>query len=166
MEHSTHALDISDDDDAQDSDASELLERGKENIPPARLAEIMSAAAEGAGAHAMNVEADEKRIPQRRRSCRQALREMRKEELEEEESSTTSAAAAVIVANDGVKIPSLKEFEFAAGCGPQDEEEQVVASTPKSPASPGFVFWESDHEDDDEVAVACRVPLPVEDGEI
>jgi len=164
MEHSTHALDISDDDDAQDSDTSELLERGKENIPPARLAEIMSAAAEGAGAHAMNVEADEKRIPQRRRSGRQALREMRKEELEEEEGSATSAA---IVADDGVKIPSLKEFEFVPGRGPQDEEEeQVVATTPKSPASPGFVFWESDHEDDDEVTVACRVPLPADDGEI
>jgi len=68
MEHSTGTLYISDDSD----DESELHLKGKENIPPERLAELLAAApVERAGA-----KRTEKATPQRRGARREALREI------------------------------------------------------------------------------------------
>ena len=71
MEHSTGTLYISDDSD----DESELHLKGKENIPPERLAELLAAApVERAGAK--RVATTERATPQRRGARREALREI------------------------------------------------------------------------------------------
>lgn len=99
MEHSTHTLDISDDSDDGDGSrsgaAGELHDLGKENIAPARLAELL-AIAPPERANAMRVDVADKLIPQQqhlhrhhRRAARrdfgygrrEALREMQREEL-------------------------------------------------------------------------------------
>jgi len=88
MEHGTNILDISDDSDCAISPAaSELAERGKENIHPDRLMELMGVAEEER-AEVMNVDAPKREIRRERRGKeegkegREALREMVGEELE------------------------------------------------------------------------------------
>jgi len=141
MEHSTTTLDISDDSD-NGSPTSELQERGKENIHPDRLADLLALTSEERP-NAMVVEAVEKVIPQRSTRIlsenREALREMEAAELEEEvqqEDDTKSEAG-------GVKLPTLDSTEFLEFGTPEKKKQ---CTTPSAPESPGFVVWESDHE--------------------
>lgn len=156
MEHSTCTLDISDDSD-DESVASELHEKGKENIAPARLAELLSVAPVER-ANVMRVDTAEKNIPQRRGARREALREMLKEELVLPEKKPIENKLPTL-ANDKFPVftPPKKEKAFA-------QPQKLGDVTPKSPDSPGFVVWESDHEEeskeDDEADIAARVPLP------
>jgi hypothetical protein len=170
MEHSTHTLDISDD-SGNESDTSELQEKGKENIPPTRLSELLAVAPQDGG-NAMRLETHERLIPQRRapgggpsgrhlRERRDALREMRKEELVIHQPTDPKANGES--GGSGVKSQPCNDFVEN-----KDNECDVLVSTPKSPGSPGWAIWESDHEEGDEEAVeqtviACKVPLPVDD---
>ncbi|KAI5854201.1 hypothetical protein BZA05DRAFT_393514 [Tricharina praecox] len=162
MEHSTCTLDISDDSDDDESVTSELHEKGKENIAPARLAELLAVAPIERG-NAMRVDAVEKTIPQRRGSRRDPLREMLKEELALPEKTPA-------VENN---LPTLASDRFPVFTPPKKERgyphpHKLGDVTPKSPDSPGFVVWESDHEEDeearedgvDEAAIAAGVALP------
>jgi hypothetical protein len=170
MEHSTCTLEISD--DSEDEPAtSELQEKGQENIAPARLAELLAVAPAERG-DAMRVDTPAKAIPQRRapgggpggrvlREHREALREMQKEEL---------IVPSPVVEGKGVGLPSGSSSSELKRKQEEEPEEGYLAATPKSPESPGFVVWESDHEDDDEdeaqaqedeVGVAAAIPLPI-----
>jgi hypothetical protein len=178
MEHSTYTLDISDESDNEPA-TSELQEKGKENIAPARLAELL-AVAPAERDNAMRVDVPEKAIPQRRapgggpcgrvlREHREALREMQKEELIVPEPVVIEKKGASD--NCGVGLPSGSPSEFTTPLKRKQGEPEQLAATPKSPESPGFVVWESDHENDagdeaqaheeeDEVGVAAAIPLP------
>jgi len=183
MEHSTHTLDISDDSDAG-SDTSELQEKGKENISPARLAELLAISPVERG-NAMRVDVVDKAIPQQHRRVarrdmgehREALREMQKEELLlalPEPEKKTAASAPVEEKEkekEKEKLPTLVSENFPEFKPPtkksvdiesESESEDQVATTPKSPGSPGWVVWESEHEheSEDEVSIAAKIPLP------
>lgn len=170
MEHSTHTLYISDDSD-NESNASELQELGKENISPTRLAEIM-AIEPSERANIMRVDPPEKALPRRHRG-REPLREMQKEEL-------TPPTAALDSAPETFKTPKLGDETYAAFFTTpkknskkvldEDEQQEELASTPKSPSTPGWVVFESDHEGDDSDGGgldseedAAKVPLPLND---
>ncbi|KAI5780927.1 hypothetical protein EDC01DRAFT_667745 [Geopyxis carbonaria] len=138
MEHSTHTLDISDD----ESTPSELQAKGKENIAPSRL---VAAAATLA-------------IPQRKsagagpggrflREHREALREMQKEELFADPPSPGDISDC-----GGVKLPTLDDDSFICFATPKKQKPKydVAERTPSAPGSPGWAVWESDHEAEDE----------------
>lgn len=126
MEHSTHTLDLSDD----ESSKSELSERGKENIPPSRLAELMATAPEERGEQ-MRVDVIEKDIPQRKSAAgelgeqRAPLREMEAPELENEETK------------EEVKVPTLDKEGFMTVTTP----EKKASVVPKGKGALGWTVW-------------------------
>lgn len=176
MEHSTCILDISDD-SGNESSTSELQEKGKENICPSRLAELLAVNPEDRG-NAMRVDVPEKHIPQRRspgggprgrvlKEHRQALRALKKEELVVLEPMEEKKADG----NRSAKLSTLDCDNFVEHTPPKrkHDENEGMSTTPKSPGSPGFIVWESDHEKDaedsareldDEIEVAAAIPLP------
>jgi hypothetical protein len=175
MEHSTHTLDISDDSDAG-SDTSELQEKGKENISPARLAELLAIAPVERG-NAMRVDIVDKAIPQQYRRARreigehrEALREMQKEELllslpepeKSEKKAATEEVEKLPTPPVSEKTPPPPQTPMKTVEEESESEEDAVATTPKSPGSPGWVVWESEHEheSEDEVTIASKIPLP------
>lgn len=125
MEHSTHTLDLSDD----ESSKSELSELGKENIPPSRLAELMATAPEER-ADQMRVDVAEKNIPQRKPTAtvfneqRAPLREMESPELENEEVKEP-------------KVPTLDKEEFMTVTTP----EKKAPIAPKGKGALGWTVW-------------------------
>ena len=143
MEHSTHTLDISDDsDDGGSSAAGELHDLGKENISPARLAELL-AIAPPERSNAMRVDVADKLIPQQHRhhqrraarrdfgACgrREALREMQKDELlavlpaqaqaqaQQAECDKKEAAAPSLTTDKLPTLASDRFFEFKPAPG-------------------------------------------------
>lgn len=135
MEHSTHTLDLSDD----ESSKSELSELGKENIPPSRLAELMATAPEER-ADQMRVDVAEKNIPQRKpvfSEQRAPLREMESPELENEEVKEP-------------KVPTLDKEEFMTVTTP----EKKTPIAPKGKGALGWTVWsdcEAKLKDQDEL---------------
>lgn len=129
MEHSTHTLDLSDD----ESSKSELSELGKENIPPSRLAELMATAPEER-ADQMRVDVAEKNIPQRKLAAiafgeqRAPLREMESPELENEEVKEEVKEA---------KIPTLDKEEFMTVTTPEKKAPIVL----KGKGALGWTVW-------------------------
>jgi hypothetical protein len=159
MEHSTHTLDISDDSD-NESQTSELADKGKENIPPARLAELL-ATTPAERVSAMRVDTQEKAIPQRKapgagpggkvlREHREALREMAESELVIPQDSSASAG-------DSMKLPTLDQKDFF-------QFETPATKNPATPGSPGWAIWESDHEGEQEKEKE-EAPEPEQDEE-
>lgn len=178
MEHGTHALDISDaSSDDEPAARDELNDRGKENIPPARLAELLAARgpAEAASLAALerataasaalgravaaatsskpsSAAITEGAIPQRKlrgwaggkilAEHREALREMRREELELPKPDLPKAAFEFKCHSDPTTTAPIAT--------PQKQQPPSIIATPPSPGSPGFVVWESDHEDEAE----------------
>ena len=164
VEFSTHTLDISD-----NEETSGELDLGKENIPPSRLAEILSTPRE----NQMSVDAPVKCIPQRRApgigsggwassECREPLREMKEEELlqpgkktahdedvikkminkkEETQSDKITTTATM------TKLPTLSNDSFITFSTPEKiKRKPLLRKTP----SPGWKIWESDRDDDDD----------------
>ncbi|PWW71836.1 hypothetical protein C7212DRAFT_287390 [Tuber magnatum] len=160
VEFSTHTLDISDNEDTGE------LDLGKENIPPSRLAEILSTPRE----NQMSVDAPIKCIPQRRaleicpggrapRECREPLREMKEEELlqpgermtrdedmiekvmsEKEEMRSDK----ITITATMTKLPTLSNDSFITFSTPKKmKKKPLLRKTP----SPGWKIWESDHDD-------------------
>lgn len=149
MEHSTHTLDLSDD----ESSRSELSERGKENIPPSRLEELMATVPEEREEQ-MRVDATEKNIPQRKTLSkvfgekRAPLREMEAAELENEE-------------KEEAKMPTLEKEGFMTVTTPEKKKAPVLKG--KGPL--GWTVWRDDEmkaKDEDELPP----PPPVNHAEL
>ncbi|KAG0637194.1 hypothetical protein HOY80DRAFT_974087 [Tuber brumale] len=173
VEFSTHTLDISD-----NEETSGELDLGKENIPPSRLAEIMSTPSE----NRMSVDAPVKCIPQRRASavgpggralheCREPLREMEEELLQprRETAQDEDVVGKVMngkeeMQNDKItttitmtKLPTLSNDSFITFSTPKKiKKKPLLRTTP----SPGWKIWESDHDDDDVNDNGNLPPLP------
>lgn len=146
MEHSTHTLDLSDD----ESSRSELSERGKENIPPSRLAELMATAPEERG-NQMRVDMAEKSIPQRKVSDRvldgerTPLREMEATELVNEEPK------------EEVKVPTLEKEGFMTVTTP---EKKKTPAPPKGKGALGWTVWsDSDAKTEGESELPTLPPV-------
>jgi len=181
VEFSTHTLDISD-----NEETSGELDLGKENIPPSRLAEILSTPRE----NRMSVDAPVKCIPQRRapgigaggrapRECREPLREMKEEELLQPGKKTTHDEDVIkkkvinkkeetqndkIMITTTTKLPTLSNDSFITFSTPEKiKRKPLLRKTP----SPGWKIWESDHDDDDDNADDNKnlPPLPPPTGD-
>ncbi|RPB03886.1 hypothetical protein L873DRAFT_1786843 [Choiromyces venosus 120613-1] len=163
MEFSTHTLDISDISDNEETSGE--LDLGKENIPPSRLAQILSTPRESQ----MSVDAPVKCIPQRRapgigpggrvlREHREPLREMKEEELLQPEKKITRDGDMIKkvmkknkegMPSDKIttttKLPTLSKDSFITFTTPEKKKKPLLRATP----SPGWKIWESDHDDDD-----------------
>lgn len=132
MEHSTHTLDLSDD----ESSRSELSELGKENIPPSRLAELMATAPEER-AEQMRIDVPEKDIPQRNPAAmvfgeqRSPLREMESPEPENEEVKEELME---------IKVPTLDKEEFMTVTTPEKKTPVI----PKGKGALGWTVWSDD----------------------
>lgn len=163
VEFSTHTLDISD-----NEETSGELDLGKENIPPSRLAEILSTPRE----NQMSVDAPVKCVPQRRApgigsggwassKCREPLREMKEEELLQPGKKTTHDEDVIkkvinkkeetqsdkITTTTMTKLPTLSNDSFITFSTPEKiKRKPLLRKTP----SPGWKIWESDRDDDDD----------------
>ena len=174
MEFSTHTLDISD-----NEETSGELDLGKENIPPSRLAEILSTPRE----NQMSVDAPVKCIPQRRalgigaagspRECREPLREMKEEELLQPGKKVTHDGDVIkkkkvinkkeetqndkIMTTTTTKLPTLSNDSFITFSTPEKiKRKPLLRKTP----SPGWKIWEGDHDDDADDDNKKLPPLP------
>ncbi|CAZ79194.1 unnamed protein product [Tuber melanosporum] len=174
VEFSTHTLDISD-----NEETSGELDLGKENIPPSRLAEILSTPRE----NRMSVDAPVKCIPQRQtpaigpggrapRVRREPLREMKEEELVQPGKKTAQDEDMIKKVMNGkeemqsdkitttitmTKLPTLSNDSFITFSTPKKiKRKPLLRTTP----SPGWKIWESDHDDDANDDNENLPPLP------
>ncbi|CUS07614.1 unnamed protein product [Tuber aestivum] len=173
VEFSTHTLDISDNEETGE------LDLGKENIPPSRLAEILSTPRE----NQMSVDAPVKCIPQRRaldicpggraaRECREPLREMKEEELLQPGENTTrdedmikkvmskkeeTGSDKITTTTTTTKLPTVSNDSFITFSTPKKmRKKSLLRKTP----SPGWKIWENDRDDDATGDNESLPPLP------
>ncbi|KAF8425481.1 hypothetical protein EV426DRAFT_47550 [Tirmania nivea] len=139
MEHSATVLDISDDSEDEKWGIDEISQKGKENISPERLTELMA----GAGKDSMQVDAKERMVSKEQRVALGELEVLKfypkeEEEVKKAEESKREAAAVVL---DSGNVPSLD------------------APTPGLGGGAGFEVWASEGELDEESDGESGVPL-------
>ncbi|KAF8446720.1 hypothetical protein BGX38DRAFT_1143115 [Terfezia claveryi] len=133
MEHSATVLDISDESEDEKWGIDEVFQKGKENISPERMAELMA----GAGRDSMQVDTKEK-ISKGNRAALGELEVLKFYPKEEEEEVKKEATAAAL---DFGNIPSLDAPTSGLGYGA------------------GFEVWASEGETDEESDRESGVPL-------
>ena len=139
MEHSATVLDISDESEDEKWGIDEISQKGKENISPERMAELIA----GAGRDNMQVDAKEGMVSKEKRAALGDLEVLKfypkeEEELKRAEESKKEATAAVI---NFVNIPSLDAPTSGLGC------------------EAGFELWVSEGETDEDSDGEPGVPL-------
>lgn len=139
MEHSATVLDISDESEDERWGIGELSQKGKENISPERMAELMA----GTGRDNMQVDAKERIASKEKRVALGELEVLKfypKEEGEELKKAEEPKKEAAVLLDFG-SIPSLDAPTSGLGCGA------------------GFEVWASDGETDEDSDGEYGVPL-------
>lgn len=139
MEHSATVLDISDESEDEKWGIDEISQKGKENISPERMAELMA----GAGTDSMQVDVKERIVSKEKRVALGELEVLKlypKKEQEEVKKAEESKKEAAVVLDFG-SIPSLDAPTSGLGCGA------------------GFEVWASEGETDEDSDGESGVPL-------
>lgn len=134
MEHSATVLDISDESEDEKWGIDEISQKGKENISPERMAELMA----GAGRDSMQVDMKEKMASKEKRAALGELEVLKFYPKEEEEEVKKVATAAAL---DFGNFPSSDAPTSRLGYGA------------------GFEVWASEGETDEESDRESGVPL-------
>lgn len=139
MEHSATVLDISDESEDEKWGIDEISQKGKENISPERMAELMA----GAGRNSMQVDVKERKVSKDKRAALGELEVLKfypKEEEDVKKAEESKRKAAEVVLDFG-NIPLLDAPTSGLGTGA------------------GFEVWASEGETDEDSDGESGVPL-------